>query len=198
METNRARNAKAGALFLSGIAAFAIQIPPASAADYGLGVSHGDSSTVLFPIKLDSLTIEPEISYRRLKVRNNATFGTTIISSDETITSYGLATGIYTRRTLGPTFEGYFGGRLGIGRSTDHGNQEVTGTASSIQQKTRSWFLGPTAGLEYYFSKQFSIALDVGLIYEYSKNDFSSDSSDQTFRVRTVDTRTRMLLRGYF
>ena len=194
MERNRARNAKAVALFLSGIAAVALQIPPASAADYGLGVSHGNNEAVMVPIRLESLTVEPEVFYSRSKTKTESdTF-----SSNSTFISYGLATGIYARRTLGPSFEGYFGGRLGIGRSTDHGNQEVTGTASSIQQKTRSWFLGPTAGLEYYFSKQFSIALDVGLIYEYSKNDFSSDSSDQSFRVRTVDTRTRMLLRGYF
>src|SRR5258705_13568114 len=101
MEKNRVRNAKAGALFLSGIAAAALQISPASAADYGLGVSHGNNDAVMVPIRLESLTVEPEVFYSRSKTKGESDTG----SINSTFTSYGIATGIYARRTLGPSFE---------------------------------------------------------------------------------------------
>jgi hypothetical protein len=191
MKTNRAMSAKVRALFLSGIAALAVQIPPALAADYGLGVSHGDDTTVLIPIRLESLTVEPEVLFSRSKTKSEALAG----SSNSTFTLYGLATGMYARRTLGPSFEGYFGGRVGIQKFRNSGDSGL-GT-SSIQQKGDSWFAGPTVGLEHYFSKQFSIALDVGLIYDHIKNK-SSFPTDQTITTNRVDTTTRMLLRGYF
>jgi len=182
-------------LFFSGIA-LVIQIPLASAVDYGVGVAHeGTGNIVLIPIRLDSLIIEPEITYRRQKTANTAPG----FSSDETFTQYGLGTGIYARRPLGPSFEGYFGGRVGYSRSRDHSSQEITALATfSNHQKSTSWFVGPTAGLQHYFSKQFSISLDVGLVYQYTKNDFSFDSNDQSFNTRTTVSLTRILLRGYF
>jgi len=190
MEKKRVRNAKAGALFLSGIATVALQISPASAADYGLGVSHGNNEAVMVPIRLESLTVEPEVFYSRSKNKTEAPTS----SSTNTFTSYGLATGIYARRALGPSFEGYFGGRVGIQKFKDSGD---SGTGS-VQQKFDSWFVGPTVGLEHYFSKQFSIALDVALLYSHSKNKFTVGLTDQSSTSNGVDTATRMLLRGYF
>ena len=47
-----AKNVRTGALFLSGIAALVLQVPLASAADFGLGVAHqGSGNTVLIPIR---------------------------------------------------------------------------------------------------------------------------------------------------
>jgi hypothetical protein len=187
---NRAKYVKAGALFLSAVAALAIRIPPASAADYGVGVAHdGGGTTVLFPIRLDSLTVEPEVSFSRSKSDSE----TSTASGKETVSSYGFATGIYTRRELGPSFEGYFGGRVGIGKSRDHGDQ---GT-STFQQKNDTWFVAPTAGLQHYFSQQFGISLEVGLVYEHGKNSLSF-GTDQSTTASQVSTRTRILLRGYF
>ncbi len=190
MERNRARNAKAVALFLSGIAAVALQIPPASAADYGLGVSHGNNEAVMVPIRLESLTVEPEVFYSRSKTKSESTTG----PSNSTFTSYGLATGIYARRTLGPSFEGYFGGRVGIQKFRINSD---SGTLS-LQQKGDIWFAGPSVGLEHYFSKQFSIGLDVALLYSHNKNKFTAGLTDQSSTSNGVDTATRMLLRGYF
>jgi hypothetical protein len=52
--------------FLSGFAALAIQIAPASAADYGVGVLHnGTGSTILFPIRTETLNVEPEINFSK-------------------------------------------------------------------------------------------------------------------------------------
>ena len=190
MKSTGAKHLKAGALFLAGIAPLAVQIPPASAADYGLGVAHGNNSAVMVPIRLESLTVEPEVFYSRSKTKGESD---TTGSSNSTFTLYGLATGIYARRTLGPSFEGYFGGRVGIEKFR---NNNDSGTLS-FQQKGDLWFVGPAVGLEYYFSKQFSIALDVGLIYDHVKNK-SSFPTDQTITTNRVDTTTRMLLRGYF
>src|SRR5258707_5461890 len=110
MEKNRARNAKAVALFLSGIAAVALQISPASAADYGLGASHGNNNAVMVPIRLESLTVESEVFYSRSTTKSEVDTG----PSNSTFSSYAVATWIYARRTLATSFEGYFGGRLGI------------------------------------------------------------------------------------
>ena len=56
---NCAKHVKAGALFLSGIAALVLQVPLASAVDFGLGVAlEGSGSTVLIPIRTEILFIE--------------------------------------------------------------------------------------------------------------------------------------------
>src|SRR5258706_1407449 len=131
MEKNRARNAKAVALFLSGIAAVALQISPASAADYGLGASHGNNNAVMVPIRLESLTVEPEVFYSRSKTKSELDTG----PSNSTFSSYGVATGIYARRTLGPSFEGYFGGRVGIQKFRISGDSETF----SLHRKDDLW-----------------------------------------------------------
>lgn len=187
-----AKHAKVCALFLSGIA-LAIQIPSASAVDVGIGATHqGQGNTVLIPIKMDVLIVEPEVSYSRAK--QNATVSTAPSSNDSTSSTFGLATGVYYRQALGPLFEGYFGGRVGIATT----KTDQTAGINTFNQKSDSWFIGPTAGLQHYFSKQFAIALDVGLIYQHTKQKFTTNTIEQNFTTKQFDTQTRILLRGYF
>ena len=83
---------------LSGFAALTVQIPLASAADYGVGVLFsGQGSTVLAPVRLESLTVEPELSFFRTS------------SNQETFHVVTLSTGIYVRKDLGQSFESYVG-----------------------------------------------------------------------------------------
>ena len=175
---NSARNGKASTLILCGIAALAVQVPLASAADYGVGVFHsGDGSTVLVPIRLQSLTVEPELTVFRT-------------SSDTQTSRYvNLATGIYVRRELGPLFESYAGGRIGYLIAKNRSN---TGTGAQ-DTDTHSLTLIPTFGIQHFFSKQFSIGLDVGLRYSRS-----SQKSTTTNHIDDWGTTTRILLRAYF
>ena len=181
---NRAK-AAAGAAFFSGIAALAVPIPPVSAADYGVGVFHfGQGSTVVAPIRLESLTVEPEVNLFRAS------------SNQETFHVVTVATGIYFRRALGPSFEGYAGGRIGYSRS-----KERFDTGSGIEEFTsHSWMLSPTLGAQYFFSRQFSIGLDVGLQYVRSsqKTDAPPPIASSSINGYTAGTLTRILLRAYF
>src|SRR5467141_2300827 len=98
--------AAAGAAFFSGIVALAV------------------------PIRLESLTVEPEVNLFRAS------------SNQETFHVVTVATGIYVRRMLGPSFEGYAGGRIGYSRSKDRFE-----TGIGIEEFTsHSWMLSPTIG----------------------------------------------------
>ena len=170
------------ALF-SGIVALAIHIPPAAAADYGVGVLHnGTGSTVLFPIRTESLNVEPEINFFKA-------------SGDRPNRFLSLATGVYLRKQIGPSFESTVGARLGY-------RNQKNQLSSTLESDFHSWFLTPTAGIQYFFTKQISIGFDVGL--EYAK--FTSKTTDSTFfpnlntnsSGHSWDTVTRIMLRAYF
>jgi hypothetical protein len=192
MKSNATR-VKMASLFMSAIAALGFAAQSASAADFGVGVLFwGEDRTLLFPIRMGSLIVEPEIFYTRSKQDSTTTPpGTT---STFTSDQYGVATGIYARRDLGPLFETYFGGRLGVSK----GKLEQSTPTTTITQDVDSWFVAPTAGLQHFFSKQFSIALDVGLVYERSDQKTSQPTTEQSGKATELDTRTRVILRGYF
>jgi hypothetical protein len=171
------------AALLSGIAALAIQIPPASAADYGVGVLHnGTGSTVLFPIRTESLNVEPEINFSKA-------------TGDQPTHSLSIATGVYLRKQLGSSFESSVGARLGY-------RERKIQLSSTLESDSHSWFLTPTAGIQYFFTKQISIGFDVGL--EYAR--VTSKTTDSTFfpnlntnsSGHSWDTVTRIMLRAYF
>ena len=173
--------AAARVAFLSGIAALALQVPPAAAADYGVGVLHnGTGSTVLFPIRTETLNVEPEINFFKA-------------TGDQPTRFLSIATGVYLRKQLGSSFESSVGARLGYRKQ----KQQFSTSESDFQ----SWFLTPTAGIQYFFTKQISIGFDVGL--EYAK--FTANSTDSTFPAfdthssgHSWDTVTRIMLRAYF
>jgi len=169
--------------FLSGLAALAMQLPPAAAADYGVGVLHnGTGSTVLFPIRTDTLNVEPEINFSKA-------------TGDITSRSLSIATGVYLRKQLGSSFESSVGARLGY---RERKNQ----LSSTLESDSHSWFLTPSAGIQYFFTKQISIGFDVGL--EYARS--TSKTTDSTFfpnlntdsSGHSWNTVTRIMLRAYF
>jgi hypothetical protein len=166
---------------------------PASASEFGVGVVHwGENWTVLLPIKTAGLMLEPEIYYNKVKDDTTTTFTSTTDSFKGA--RYGLATGIYARSELAASFEGYFGGRVGLTRY----KTDSTSGISTTTVRADSWFIAPTAGLQYYFIKQFSIGIDVGLVYESADQKIQSSTSEQTSDTKSLDTLTRILLRGYF
>jgi hypothetical protein len=155
-------------------------------------VHWGENWTVLLPIKTADLMFEPEIYYNRVKDETTITVPSTTDSFKGV--RYGLATGIYARNELAASFEGYFGGRVGL---TRYKTDDTFGT-STTTVRADSWFVAPTAGLQYYFIKQFSIGVDVGLVYERADQKVQSNTSEQTSDTKSLDTLTRILLRGYF
>ena len=177
MESNKncAKYVRAGALFLSGIA-LVVQIPSVSAADYGLGVSFdGSGSTVMVPIKTDTLLIEPELRF------NNSS------ASGSNFHSTGLGVGVYMRKQLGPLFESYMGGRVV--------HNTLKSTVAGTDSKSTSFTLAPTFGIQHFFSKQFSLGLDASLVYRTGKQ---TQTSQPELHFHSWDTRTRVLLRAFF
>jgi len=176
MESTKNHARKAGALFLSGFAALALQIPLASAADFGMGVAfEGSGSTVMVPIKTNTLLIEPQLQFD-----NSSATGSTFKNINPGV-------GVYLRKELGPLFESYMGGRVAY----DQNKQTFPGG----DFKSTSFSLGPTFGVQHFFSKQFSLGLDASLIYTNGKQT-SSGQPDVHFH--SLSTETRVLLRAFF
>jgi hypothetical protein len=173
---NCAKNVRTGALFLSGIAAFAIQVPPASAVDYGLGAAHqGQGNTVMVPIKTQSMLIEPEVLLNNLSQSN---FHSRVVNP---------GVGVYMRRELGSLFESYMGGRF----VHESSKSEFAGNTF----KSTAYTLGPTFGIQHFFSKQFSLGLDASLVYRTGKQ---TQTGQPDLHFHSWDTRTRVLLRAFF
>jgi len=171
-----AKNVRTGALFLSGIAALVLQVPLASAADFGLGVAHqGSGNTVLIPIRTESLFIEPEIRFDANSASGNS------------FHSVNPGVGVYWRKELGALFETYIGGKLAFGATKQ--------TIGTTETKTGSITLGPTVGIQHFFSKQFSLGLDASLPYQHGKTT-QTGQPDTTFH--SWSTETRVLLRAFF
>src|SRR6266480_1223631 len=158
---NCAKHVKAGAFFLSGIAALVLQVPLAQAVDIGLGVAlEGSGSTVLIPIRIDFLFIEPEIQFSSQS------------QSGFKSNSVNPGVGVYWRKELGPLFETYIGGKLAFGATKQ--------TIGTTETKTGSITLGPTIGIQHFFSKQFSLGLDASLPYQHRKTT-QTGQPDTTF-----------------
>jgi len=173
---NCAKHVKAGALFLSGIAALVLQVPLASAADFGLGVAHqGSGSTVLIPVRMENLFIEPEIRFEADSASGNS------------FHSVNPGVGVYWRKELGALFETYIGGKLAFGATKQ--------TIGTTEIKTGSITLGPTIGIQHFFSKQFSLGLDASLPYQHGKTTQTAQP-DTTFH--SWRTETRVVLRAFF
>jgi hypothetical protein len=162
----------AAAVVLAGAAAPAV-------ADIGLGaaITNGafdTGTTILLPIRTPTLMIEPQLAYVDQKQGGNTTKGTS------------LGVGVYLRKEVGPLFEAYYGGILSYDqlKTTPGGGAETKSTAFSII---------PTVGVAHYFSKQFSIALDVGL--QYQDGTTKAPGGDQD--IKTIATVARILVRGF-
>jgi len=173
---NCAKHLKAGALFLSGIAALVLQVPLASAVDVGLGVAlEGSGSTVMIPIRIDFLFIEPEI---QIQSQSQSGFK---------FQSVTPGVGVYYRKELGALFEGYLGGKVSFGTTKQ--------TVGTTELKSASIRIGPVVGIQHFFSKQFSLGLDASLPYQHGKVK-QTGQPDETFH--SWETETRVLLRAFF
>jgi hypothetical protein len=166
---------KAGALFLSGIA-LVLQLPPAAAVDYGVGVAHeGSGSTVMVPIRTGTLLIEPEILFSNRS------------ATDTSFRLVNPGVGVYAPKELGSLFESYMGGRFAY--------RTLTNTSGGITSKDTSYALAPTLGIQHFFSKQFSLGLDASLEYRNGKQT-RTGQRDQIYN--SWNTHTRVLLRAFF
>jgi len=160
------------------LAAVPLSAGPAPAADFGLGAAYLDGLTVLLPIRTERLLIEPEVS---LSNQSSAASGGSSLKSTE------LGSGVYLRTGLGPSFEGYGGGRLAY-----HQLKQSSGTGDS---KSTGFSLGPTVGAQYFLEKQVSLGLDASLEYTHSKLEQTGQPSAT---LHGWGTLTRVVLRGFF
>lgn len=175
----------------------------ASAIDIGLGATlttgDGPSTGLMVPIRLESITIEPEITYSNR--RDNTKDKLTGQKGDGNNGRTNILAGIYLRKGFGKGIEAYYGGRVGIGQSQNNDKY----TDGSKRDSTRgSIFLIPTLGLQYFFNKQFSMGVDAGLrIEQYTEKYKRTNSSgvittnDNTDGIRTA-LESRVVVRALF
>jgi len=160
------------AMALAGAAAPAV-------ADIGLGaaITNGafdTGTTLLLPIRTPTLLIEPQLAYVDQK------------QGGATNKSTSLGVGVYLRKEVGPLFEAYYGGILAYDQTKTTGGGPDT--------KSTSFSIIPTVGIQHYFSKQFSVGVDVGLLYRDGTTKVSG-GADQD--IRTIATVARILVRGF-
>ncbi len=185
-------------------ASLALTAPLATAMDaIGVGVGlinngGGESAGgygVSLPMRFGNISVEPELSFYSGSGDNTYPTSPTNNNSSD-YRQYSLETGVYLRQQVLPSLETYFGGRVGY-TSYESSNAYVSGT--NYKYESSGYYIGPTLGAEYFFNKNFSLGLDVSLIYSSMKYesgtngvvDYKNDSN-----VTSYQTRTR--LRYYF
>ena len=139
------------------------------------GVRHRHDGRFV-PFGPSTLMIEPQLVVRRPETRRR---------HDEGHISRG--------RRLPPQ-----GGRpavRGLLRRDPRHDQLKTTPGGGAETKSTAFSIIPTVGVAHYFSKQFSIALDVGLQYQDGTTKVSAGSPIRTSS--TIATVTRILVRGF-
>jgi predicted porin len=152
-----------------------------ASADAGLGAafesgSNDTGTTIMVPIRLKGMLIEPQLAYVDQKAQGS-TFK---------VTQPGI--GLYLTKEVGPQFEMYYGGILGYSQIKQ--NNGVT-----PESKSTTFVIQPTIGVQHYFSKQFAIGVDAGIQYQDGTTK-TSGAPDQDIRIWS--TVTRIIARAYF
>ena len=153
--------------------------------------------SIYVPIRFGNFKIEPELNFN--SYTEDTTYPAVPANNNEYESSdYTLGAGIYWRQPIGSSLESYVGGRVGYWWGEASGTYPST-PGSNWSRDESGYFIGPTVGAEYFFTKQFSIGLDASLLYRSGTNDYTpvsgtAYSSDED----NVYTETRTALRYYF
>jgi len=175
--------------------------PVASAVDVGVGagITGGEwtGGTVYVPIRFANWKIEPELTFAQNS--EDTTYPATPVNNSEYESSdYTLGAGVYWRQPVGNSLETYVGGRIGYWWGDSSATYPNNPTAGYSQEDS-GFYIGPTLGAEYFFNKQFSIGLDVSLIYRSGTYDYTSVSGTAYSSDRdNLYTEARTALRYYF
>jgi len=182
----------------------ALASPLAAAVDVGLGVdvnTNGGGENnggygVSLPLRFGNFTVEPELSFNNSKYERTYPASPTNSYTAEYKT-LNLETGVYWRQQVIPSVETYIGGRVGY---TKYDNTYTYPLNPGAYQRDSNsgFYLGPTVGAEYFFNKNFSLGLDVSLLYESTSGESISGgnvvSSDNT----NLSYQSRARLRFYY
>jgi hypothetical protein len=183
--------AVAASLFL------AAPIVSAVEAGLGAGIVGDGGGTIYVPIRFGNLRIEPELSFYRSTNDTTATIPTNTYEYEAK--SISLGSGVYLRQPIGSSLETYVGGRVGYYKS-DSSRTYPNSPGSNYSSDASGFYVGPTIGAEYFFNKQFSIGLDVSVLYRSGTNDSTSGTTTNNYNSDTTDlqTETRTALRFYY
>lgn len=197
------QTAKKTLIHLAVAASLSLTAPLAAAMDIGVGVSlnnEGGGSGgygVSLPLRFGNLSVEPELSFYSSSQDSTYPASPTNNRTND-YKEYTLETGIYWRQPVIPSVEMYVGGRGGYTKY-DYSYTYPLSPASNYKYDQSGYFLGPTLGAEYFFNKNFSLGLDVSLLYESTSGKevdagvlyYSQDRTE-------INYQSRARLRFYF
>jgi hypothetical protein len=190
-------------LNLAVVAVLTLSAPLAGAMDIGLGVSLNNEGGgnggygVSMPLRFANISVEPELSF--YSASQDTTYPSTPTNNRENdFHEYILETGVYWRRPVVPSVEMYLGGRVGYVKYAYTYTYPLS-PASNYKYEESGYFLGPTLGAEYFFSKNFSLGLDVSLLYESTSGKEVDAGVVSISQDRTgINYQSRARLRFYF
>jgi hypothetical protein len=126
-------------------------------ADVGVGAAVGNADeTILFPIRLASVIIEPYLGYRESDIANASMEG------------YTLGVGVFGLSMRGDNVSIYYGARLAdVSQETSTTLIDpITGLSiASAQVETDGYRVVPTVGFQYTISR-VAIGAEIGWAYE--------------------------------
>jgi len=136
----------------------------------GVGVAGQNNTTIRGTVTLeDGLRLEPF-------------FGFTYLDGDSTSsTNLSIGSALHIVKPVNPKINAYYGGFVGLSTSNyefKSGNTKTTSSTTNVN-------LGPVAGVEYLFDKQFTLGAEVQLNLGLGDN-------------TTFGTNSAVLLRYYF
>jgi hypothetical protein len=179
-------------------AALSLAAPLAGAMDIGLGANLNTDGNgyggwgFSVPLRFGNIMVEPSVEYDSWRYQDTYNGGTYIYDGKGKY--YVIDTGIYWIKPIIPMLDAYIGGRVGLYSGQRSYYETCCG---SWQSQYRGAYVGPTIGAEYFFSKKFSVGLDVSVLFssEHSSND-DSNYAGGSYKDTTTQTRTK--LRFYF
>jgi len=180
------------------ISAILLSIAPGVlAAKYGIGMSARSGETEIYlPIDITSqFRLEPSIQYSQNKSSVSSSGSDIVDDRDSKVTTYMLTLGAFYQYHVHNAVTIYSGIRAGYFESDSTFNS--LGSETSL--KGDGYSVAPTLGIEYWFIDSFSIAGEVG--YVFNKSEFQDNITafdTYQFDNESQTTMSRLILRYFF
>jgi hypothetical protein len=172
----------------------------ALAVDAGLGISsRSDDSTIYIPINVsERFRIEPMLSYENHRQAYSYSLYSDTFEVTDEATVWTLGAGLFGIAQLGDSANVYYGGRIGYRSAKNDSNYVVSGVPQSgAPQEMSGYLVAPAIGIEYRFSKHFSIGGEAALTYLSWDGD-RSNVLDEGADVEVLSTSTNIIFRYLF
>ena len=172
--------------------AAAVVAGPATAAEYGVGISaKSDNGLLYFPIDLSSkLRVEPFVRNQRIDSTQRIDFGGEVTTFKSRFDQIEGGFGLFGLAVPKDSVRLYYGGRASYFDGDSH--------STNASQSFYGYRITPTVGFEYVFNGHFTLGGEIGYYFESETVDSRIQASHQEADRDTSGTESFLILRYFF